>query len=207
MQKRNLPQITASSKSRIKQPCINNDARRLSCSFEYFKCQPICINHRFNNHFRDSHDYFDVLYNFLGVVLPKICEVTYNELKADNHGLHFHVIKEVDKRELINKIMKEYNYNNSYIEQVVGDSLFEFKASLQGHSPSRVVAYLSDNIIYVLFFDTNHHIYIDKDKTKDSLYFEYCPTYLESKCKYMPDDCFAVDYLDVEKIEKSYCYK
>lgn len=35
---------------------------------------------------------------------------------------------------------------------------------------------------------------------------EDCPKYLEDDCSYMPNDCFAVSYLDEKKIAESFGY-
>ena len=36
------------------------------------------------------------------------------------------------------------------------------------------------------------------------MFYEDCPQYLEDKCSYMPNDCFAVSYLDEKKIAESF---
>lgn len=40
----------------------------------------------------------------------------------------------------------------------------------------------------------------------DSLFYEDCPTYISGNCTYMPGDCFAVSFLDEEKVKEALGY-
>ena len=37
---------------------------------------------------------------------------------------------------------------------------------------------------------------------RESLFYEECPTYINKQCAYMPEDCFAVEYLDEELLKE-----
>ena len=87
-----------------------------------------------------------------------------------------------------------------------GDDLFEFSALLGHNDPARIVCHKVENTLQLLFVDTNHHIYINEKYTKDSMFYDFCPMYLQGKCHYMPSECFAVSYLDENKIQETFGY-
>ncbi len=48
---------------------------------------------------------------------------------------------------------------------------------------------------------------IEKEKyVRESLFYTDCPTYTSGNCTYMPNDCFAVSFLDEEKLKETFCY-
>ncbi|WP_135358272.1 hypothetical protein [Anaerolactibacter massiliensis] len=172
--------------------------------FSFFKARPIKINGVFNNHFRNGDEASRDLYNFLGEVLPKICTEPFTSLiNNESRTLHFHAIDQ-KHQEIVQKILMQYGYSCPYISQILSGDVFEFKASLNAHSPARAVAYKLDNTLFLLFFDSNHHIYMNDSKRGDSLFYEHCPDYNDGNCKYMPTDCYAFDYLDCEKLSSSF---
>jgi len=201
-----IPVLTKNQGSLIPKPNekITKIEDSIYVDFRFFKAKSISINGTFNNHFRNGDDASRDLYNFLGEVLPKVCSESFISLSNnESKALHFHKI-DVKHQDIVKKIMKSYEYSDNYIAQVLGDNLFEFKASFDAHSPARVVAYKSDNILFPLFLDSNHHIYMNESKMGDSLFYEYCPDYIARRCNYMPDKCYAFDYLDYKKLSESF---
>lgn len=124
----------------------------------------------------------------------------------EGRSLHFHTIDEAH-RKIVCEILKEYHFSDRTIEQMFeGDNIFEFTATLGHTLAARIVCHKFENILYFLFFDTNHHVYMNEKYVKESLFYEDCPTYSSSNCSYMPAECFAVSYLDEEKIRESFGY-
>ncbi len=180
----------------------------LSVSFSKFKLTPICLRGKFNNHFKDNQQYVSIVTSFLEVVLPKITAHSYNEIAGTNEGrqLHFHIIDD-KHRKIAREVLKEYNFSDITIEQMFeGNNMYEFAASLGNACAARIVCHKVGDVLYFLFFDTNHHIYIDEKYVRESLFYKDCPKYLEDSCSYMPVDCFAVGYLDEKKIVESFKY-
>ena len=145
--------------------------------------------------------------SFIGTVLPKISSMKTKELFSGNginRIFHFHKIKK-ENFSKIKKIMQTYSYDNNLIDQILdGENLYQFAGNIEGKSAeSRVICEYRDNgILYLLFFDTNHHISLYKNKAGESFSYSECPFESYEKCKYMYN-CFAKEYLDYEKIEKS----
>lgn len=179
---------------------------KLVFSFEKFSLDPITISGEFNNHYEDLEHFSDVAAELLGKILPKISSHSYNEICVggkEGETIHFHCIDE-EHRGLVTKVFKNKGFPDKYIEQIMeGNSLFCFSAKLGHKHAARVVCQKIDSTLYLLFIDANHHMYFNKKYAKDSLFYEYCPIYSSGSCKYMPSDCFAVDYLDEKKIEDS----
>ncbi len=179
----------------------------LVLNFSKFKLFPINLREEFNNFFKDIDHFAAVASNFLGIIVPKINTLSYNEIcdgTQEGKGLHFHTIHQ-SHYQLIRNILIQYGYAISEIEQILeGNSLFEFVAS-QGHIyAARVVCYKVENVLFLLFFDTNHHIYLEQRRVKDSFFYEYCPNYLSNNCKNMPYDCLAMEFLDEQKYYSTY---
>lgn len=203
------PRLNKESNSisdRIKRTKENN---RLMVNFEKFNLTPICIRGRFNNYFKNTQHFSDIAADFLGKILPKITSHTYKEIcegSQEGRVLHFHTI---DKKhqELVCDVLKEYGFSQQTIEQMSeGNDLFDFSATLGHIHAARVVCHKVDNILYFLFLDTNHHIYMNEKYVKESLFYEDCPLYSDDSCNYMPMDCFAVSYLDEQKFRETMGY-
>lgn len=179
----------------------------LSVNFSKFKFTSICMQGKFNNHFKDSQHYISIVTNLLDVVLPKITSHPYSEIcEGSNEGrqLHFHTIDD-KHRKIVREILKEYNFSDIIVDQMFeGNNIYEFSASFGHVHAARIVCHKVENVLYFLFIDTNHHIYFDQKYAGESLFYEDCPQYLEGKCTYMPNDCFAVSYLDEKKIAESF---
>lgn len=191
---------------KIKQPDQN---RPLNVNFSKFKIKPICITGRFNNHFKNYEHFNHIVVGFLGTVLPKITSHTYSEIcegGSENRILHFHTIDD-QHREIVREILKAYNFKEFEIDQMMeGDDLFNLSAIL-GHSyPARLVCHKIENVLYFLFLDTNHHIYMNTKFTEETLFYETCPQYISGKCYIMPIDCYAVGYLDEKKLKETFSY-
>lgn len=176
----------------------------LSINFSKFQFNPICLNGKFNNHFKDDTQLSKLLSEFLGVILPKVSSQTYTGLQRESKQLHFHTIDN-EHLKIVRDILISYNFSEFDVSQMFeGNNLCEFSASLGHIVPARVVCHKVDDILYLLFLDVNHHIYINRKYVKESMFYEHCPSFLENNCPYMPDDCFAVEYLDDEKFENSF---
>lgn len=193
-----IPKVQVPSKSDV-----------LNVNFSKFKLNPICINSRFNNHYKNDEHFAAIAAQFLGTVLPKITGHTFQQVcegAREGQILHFHTIDE-EHQKLVYNILKEYNFPDATINQMMeGNSLFEFVATLGHTYPARVVCHKVDNVLNFLFFDTNHHIYLNEKYVRESLFYEECPAYKNNSCKYMPQDCFAFGYLDENKLSESFGY-
>ena len=185
------------------------NSNMLSVNFSKFHLTPICINNQFNNHFKDEAHYLKVLTSFLSIILPKITSHSYNEISettSEGRQLHLHTIDDTH-RTIVKNVLKEYKFTDAIIDQIFeGNCLYEFSASLGHDYPARIVCQKVENTLYFLFFDTNHHIYINKKFINESLFYETCPKFKEHTCIYMPDDCLAVSYLDEVKLKNSFGY-
>jgi hypothetical protein len=173
-------------------------------SFRFFKKD--CINNReFNNHYRDENHFQKVISSFIGTVLPAISCLPASQLSGGRFAEQFHFHKvEGDKLDKVQVILKSYSFPDSQISQFLdGGNIFQFAGNLEGSEESRIICEYVNGIIYVLFFDTNHHIYLNKNKAGESLGFSCCP-YQEKKLCINAYNCFAKDYLDMSKIKDSY---
>lgn len=181
----------------------------LSINFSLFQLSPICIKGEFNNHFKDEVHFHAIAASILGKILPKITSHKFSEVcegGMEGDGLHFHSIDE-SHQEIIRDILSEYGYKKSRIDQMLeGSDVFQFSAATGHTYAARMICHKIDNVLYLLFLDTNHHIYMNQKYTEESLFYESCPVYLNSECRYMPAECFAFEYLDLKKLEETYGY-
>lgn len=202
----NMPS-TEKSISKVDIPLHSSD--NLCISFSNFVFKTISLPNRFNNHFKNDEHFRSVLSDFMQQILPKITSHKFTEIcegSFQGKTLHFHSIDE-QHGEIIREILSELSFPKNKIEQIFeGHKLFEFSACLGHIHPARVFGYNVDNIIYLLFLDTNHHIYFNEKYGKDALFYEDCPLYQKNECTYMPNDCFAVGYLDENKLAETYGY-
>ena len=184
--------------------------RKVVFSFRDFRFVPINIVDCFNNHYKDEKDYFQKATNFIADALPLFSNETVIDLTTNRgkKGLfHFHQID--DKRDIIERILKEYKFSDQRINDIiVGNNLWQFTSEL--NCPIRLIVEMSDNLISFLFIDTNHHIYLFRDKTEESgsFNFEYCPVYRSEKCEIFKysDTCYALEFLDEKKLLESLSY-
>lgn len=203
---------TFSRSSRIPENVVSDfhlQPNRLIADFSKFRLSPICLRGEFNNHFKDQQHFCTVAAEFLGKILPKISSHTYSEIcegSQEGRILHFHAIDKSHQL-IVQRILSEYGFPKTTIEQMTeGKDVFEFSAALGHTYAARVVCHKDENILYFLFLDTNHHIYINERYVNESLFYEECPAYNDKKCNYMPADCFAVGCLDEQKISDSFGY-
>lgn len=210
MGKKNIPIQTSITGGSVNNTTKLSENEQYCCvNFRYFRAK--CVNEKgFNNYFRDSSHFQSVLSSFIGTVLPKISELKAKEIFSGGRftqQFHFHKIG-VDKYEKLRMILKAYSFNDALIDQFLdGENIFQFTGNLEGHLiESRIVCEcLPEGIIYVLFFDTNHHLYFDKSKTGESLTYDCCPFKAGNEC-YNAYNCFAKEFLDFDKINASYQY-
>ncbi len=181
----------------------------LIVDFSKFKLTPICLRGKFNNHFKDNQHFCSVAAGFLGTVLPKITSHTYGEVcegSSEGRILHFHTIDD-SHRKTVREILEEYNFSKQTIDQMFeGKNIFDFSATLGHTYAARIICHKVDNVLHLLFLDTNHHVYMNEKYVGDSLFYEDCPTYISGNCTYMPGDCFAVSFLDEEKVKEALGY-
>ena len=184
-------------------------SENLSINFSLFKLDPICIKGEFNNHFKDESHFHAIATSILGKILPKITSHKFSEVcegGIEGDEIHFHPVDE-SHQEIVRDILTEYGYKKPRIDQMLeGSDIFQFSATTGHTYAARVVCHKIDNVLYLLFLDTNHHIYMNQKYVKESLFYESCPVYLNSNCRYMPTECFAFEYLDLNKLEESYGY-
>ena len=120
--------------------------------------------------------------------------------------MHFHAIDKAHQ-EIVRDILKEYHFSTLTIDQMLeGNDLFNFSATLGHTYAARIVCHKVDNVLFLLFLDTNHHVYMNEKYLRDSLFYEDCPSYINGDCSYMPSNCFAFGLLDEEKIQESFGY-
>ena len=199
-------------KARATQPLISGVVPpqsdvHLSISFSKFKLQPICVDGEFNNYFKDDTHFQTVASSVFGIILCEITSHTYKELcegGTSGSNLHFHSI-DAEHLQIVRRILEAYGHKKQTIDQMLeGNSIFQF-SGIMGHTyATRIVCHKIDNILYLLFLDTNHHIYINEKYIRESLFYESCPIYQQEECKYMPSECYAFEYLDLQKIQESY---
>lgn len=182
---------------------------KLIVNFSKLKLTPICIKGRFNNHFKDNEHFATVTAGFLGVILPKIASHTYEEIcdgGAEGRVLHYHTVDEAH-RTAVREVLEEYHFPAHMIEQMFeGNDIVEFAASLGHVYAARIVCHKVNNVLHPLFFDTNHHIYLNEKYVRESMFYDDCPIYLNEQCRYMPSECFAFGYLNEELLEETYGY-
>lgn len=203
------PNLDTSKNTIISKVASIDREEPLIVNFSKLKLVSVCLQDRFNNHFKDSEHFNSVVTGFIGTVLPKITSHTYNEVREggpESRVLHFHTVDETH-REIIREILDLYGFPQHAVNQMLeGNDIIEFSATLGHVHAARMVCHKVNNILYLLFFDTNHHIYMNEKYLKDTLFYEKCPTYTEGKCHYMPAECFAFGYLDEDKLRESFGY-
>ena len=159
-------------------------ANSLIVNFSKLKLTPVCIKGKFNNHFKDDKHFASITASFLGVVLPKITSHTYKEIcdgGSEGRVLHYHSVDE-SHRKTVREVLEEYHFPAHVIEQMFeGNDIVEFSASLGHVYAARIVCHKVNNVLHPLFFDTNHHIYLNEKYVKESLFYDDCPTYLNEQ--------------------------
>lgn len=178
-------------------------------SFGEFKLSPINLDGEFNNYYSNEDSYINKITLFLGKALPllskektSLFESEYNKMNS----IHLHKIN--DKSEIIEKILTEYGFPKTNIDNILeGQDLYQLEVPYINGS-MRIVFQRIGNIVSFLFMDPNHHIYMNKDKVKsqNSLFYEYCPINKYKACDRLDyfRTCFAFEFLDEEKYELSF---
>ncbi len=203
-----IPPQSSPNRKTVNNSTSPSNGKEYCCfNFRYLQTKSI-VQNDFNNCFRDSAHFQGVMSGFIGIILPKISELKTSDLFSGGRfaqQFHFHKI-DLNKYEKIKSILEAYQLNENQIQQFLdGESIYQFVGHIEGQHnvESRVVCEYIDGVIYVLFFDTNHHIYFQKSKVGESLSFSYCPFEDINKCDYSLC-CFAKDFLDVEKVNETY---
>lgn len=209
MSKKQIPtQLKPSSGVTLGQGQKTYDAHPVF-SFEDFHLEAINIPDSFNNHFKDPESYRKIISNLFGKGLQLLSIEKVDDLlksRSKQGALHFHKI--TDKEDIIEKILRTYQFNDSKINNILeGDNLYQFEIPYE-NGATRVVFQVIDSVFSLLFLDTNHHIYFNKTKVEraGSLFFEECPINNAGHCERLEywKTCFAFEFLDVEKIKETY---
>ena len=170
-------------------------------NFAFFKLEPICIKDEFNNFFRDEKHYIEKISAFLGMALPLLS-------REDNSIFEQNIHKILDKYDKLEKILTKYGFSNNHIQDILPGAYQLEVPYVNG--AMRIIVHVSENLVSFLFIDTNHHIYLNPTKTKQSgsLLYEFCPMYLENNCKIMNNlkTCYAFEFLDEQKFFASISY-
>ena len=203
-----IPKQQPPQRGAVKNSSELSDTKKYCCfNFRYMKTACISLKD-FNNYYRDGSHYQSVISSFLGTVLPKISDLTTNELVSGGRfaqQFHFHSVDH-DKYSRIESILEAYSFNREQIKQFLdGENIYQFTGNLEGHEESRIICDYIDGIIFVLFFDTNHHIYFNKSKARESFNFSCCPYRHQNKCL-NAYHCFAEAFLDTDRINETYGY-
>lgn len=181
-------------------------------SFEDFHLDSICIENEFNNFYKDKETYIRIITTLFGNGLKLLAGEDINDLKASKskkRSMHFHQIK--GKEDILIKILEKYHYSKNKLDNIIeGENLYQLEIPGENGS-TRVIMHVVDNIFSLLFIDTNHHIYFNKDKVANagSLFYEDCPVFKNGQCERMEylNTCFAFDFLDKDKYLESYSNK
>lgn len=191
-----------------------NSSSNLRFSFVNFKFDFINIENVFNNHFKDEESAAITMYNFLRNGLPLLETISVGDFLSGNirKNLHCHKI-DTSKLDVLKKVMSKLNFSEKHIEGIMDSGVYQIEIPYE-KGPIRMVGEFIRNNFYLLFLDTNHHIYFNKKKVNqsDSLYFEYCPN--NKNCQILNTqygDCYMDNYLDhangINKYNETYGYK
>ena len=185
----------------------------LSFSFKRFKKS--CINIAgFNNHFLNANHYSNVWHQFTKDTLFVISQEKRSTLFSNDNAntgalrgyLHLHQIRQKDS--LLRKIFEEYRYTENEIDNFIeGARIYQMEIR-SNIVKTRIVFHYVDGVLYFLFFDTNHHIYMDEEKTRHegSLRYGYCISNDAIPCSLAYgelQDCPIREYMDWKKYSES----
>lgn len=171
-------------------------------TFANFNSSSISID-GFNNYYANEKDFTKKISVLFGKALPLLSKEKLSIFSDLNKmdQLHLHLIK--GKEKILREILKEYQYNEQVIEEIVGgNDIYQFEVPYE-NGASRVVFQKIDNLISFLFLDPNHHIYLNRKFVdgNGSLFYEICPINEAGDCKRMDyfGTCFMFEFLDEEK--------
>ncbi len=188
-----------------------NEDSHLVFSFAQFSLKTINIKNEFNNCYKDVEHFSEKMSILLDKALPLLSKEKTSIFTAEyNKAQKLHLHKITDKREIVEKILKEYGFSQDSIDDIFeGDELYQLEVPY-ANGAMRIVFQRTDNLISFLFVDPNHHIYFNKSKVEQagSLFYEYCPVNEKSACERMDylGTCYAFEYLDEDKLTASYKY-
>ena len=179
----------------------------LRFSFIRFKFDFINIENTFNNHFKDDISATLTMYNFLKSGLPLLETISVNEFLSGNirKNLHCHKISN-NKLDIVKEILNKFKFAKKYIDDVTAQGrMYQIEIPYE-KGPVRMVGEIIGNNFYLLFFDTNHHIYFNKKKVKESgsMYFEFCP--IAEDCSFLNGGTCLLDEFYQNDFNKTYGY-
>lgn len=198
-----------SKSSNVKKP-VSAEPQKLTFSFTKFHPESICIEKEFNNYFCNEGTCHETLLAFICGLLPLLSNETEDiygnySLKKE---LRIHPVQ--GKQKLLERILEKYGFPESEIDETFEDNNLYQAEVIYAEKACRVIFQRIDNIISFLFFDSNHHIYIDKALTRKSgsMFYKYCPRNIAGLCQNVKysNICFISEYLDVERIKASFGY-
>ena len=190
---------------------LTDEDSYLVFSFAQFSIKTINLKNEFNNCYKDVEHFSGKLSILLDKALPLLSKEKISIFASEyDKAQELHLHKIINKREIIEKILKAYGFSQDSIDDIFeGEELYQLEVPY-ANGATRVVFQRTDNLISFLFVDPNHHIYVNKSKVEQSgsLFYEYCPVNKESACERMDylGTCYAFEYLDEEKLKNSYNY-
>lgn len=208
----NLGAAGESFRNSVKNVTSTDENAVLLFTFAEFQLKPINLTGEFNNHYKDSEQFIDKISILMDKALPLLSKERaslFSKEYAKADALHLHRV--TGKREIVEKILKEYGFKEEKIDNMFeGQELYQLEVPY-ANGATRIVFQRIDNLISFLFVDPNHHVYFNQYKVKQagSLYFEFCPVNEKKACSRMDDlgTCYAFEYLDEKKYYESFGYE
>lgn len=135
----------------------------------------------FTNFYKSHEEFISLRRELFGQALTYFGDNTLDKLASNSKSTHTHPIKEKDKLELIEDILrtllKKINPNvPTHLIQHKVDDYMEEIWQLGFNQGIRLIGIRNNNIFKVLFIDHQHLIYPNvKFNDKDVMSFNYCP--------------------------------
>lgn len=208
----NLGAAGESYKNSVKNFTSTDENAALLFTFAEFKLKPINIDGEFNNYYKDQEQFIDKISILMDKALPLLSkekQTLFTKEYGKAGALHLHRVS--NKREIVEKILKEYSFTAEQIENMFeGQELYQLEVPY-ANGATRIVFHRIDNLISFLFVDPNHHVYFNQAKVDKagSLYYEFCPVNEKKSCVRMDylGTCYAFEYLDEQKYNESFGYE
>lgn len=201
-----------SYKNSVKNITSTDENASLLFTFAQFKLKPINLMGEFNNFYKDDQQFIDKISILMDKALPLLSKekaTLFSKEYEKADALHLHRVN--SKREIVEKILKEYGFTDETIENMFeGQELYQLEVPY-ANGATRIIFQRIDNLISFLFVDPNHHVYFNQQKVDEagSLYYEFCPVNEKKACERMDylGTCYAFEYLDEKKFADSFGYE
>lgn len=201
--RKSIPQTAAKPAKNIPIPTITEEDNRFIFSFNEFNLEGIEINGEFNNYYEDEKHCLSVLSDLINIVFRNLSGVTWEDMLGQRRYegyFHFHPLGQ-EQKSLVEKILQQYK--SGY--DVGMANLFQVAGKPgKNTAPRLVVDIVGTKKIVLLFIDTNHHLYLDRDKAADSWNNTFCPLKQQGECDHLSGGyCFFEKHLDADKLKES----